>query len=89
MDIVIEILLEVYMELMMLIVPENKVTKKHKVIASILAFLVIAGVFALVIWGCALIIDHNNLLGILPIAIGVIISLAQIIAGILLYKHRH
>lgn len=89
MDIVIEILLEIYMELMLLVVPEKNVSKKHIWIAKLAAILMVFGVFALVIWGVVLIGDYNNLWGIAPIAIGVILSLAQIIAGIILYKKHH
>ncbi|MBQ1988464.1 MAG: hypothetical protein II234_00985 [Clostridia bacterium] len=88
MDIVIEVLLEIYVELMMLIVPEKNVSKKHKLIAKIIAVLVVIGIFVLVIWGASLIIDHNNLWGIAPISAGVIISLIQVIAGIILYKNH-
>lgn len=89
MDIVIEILLEIYMELMFLVIPEKNATKKHIWIAKITAILVVLGIFALVIWGAVLLVDHNNLWGIFPITIGVVISLVQIIAGIILYKKRH
>jgi len=89
MDIVIEILLEIYMELMFLVIPEKNATKKHIWIAKITAILVVLGIFALAIWGCVLIVDHNNLWGILPIAIAIVISLVQIIAGIILYKKHH
>ncbi|MBQ8748816.1 MAG: hypothetical protein IJZ14_03325 [Oscillospiraceae bacterium] len=89
MDIVIEILLEIYMELMFLVVPEKNASKKHIWLARIMAITVVLGIFALVIWGAVLIVDHNNLWGILPIAIAVVVSLAQIIAGIILFKKHH
>ena len=89
MDVLIEIFLEVYMELMLLLVPEKNITKKHKWIATVLALLVLCGVFALVIWGLVLIIDKGNLLGVIPLSFAILISLAQIIAGILLYKKNH
>lgn len=89
MDIVIEILLEIYMELMLLIVPEKNVSKKHIRIAKITAVLVVVAVFALFIWGAVLITDYNNLWGILPIGISVAVSAAQIIAGIVLFKKHH
>lgn len=89
MDIVIEILLEVYMELMFLIVPEKNVEKKHIWIVKILAIAVVLGIFALAIWGTVLIMDHSNLWGIAAIVAAVILSLAQIIAGIVLYKKHH
>ena len=89
MDIVIEILLEIYMELMFLVVPEKNASKKHIWIAKIAAIAVVLGIFALVIWGAVLILDYNNLWGILPITIAGAISLTQIIAGIVLYKKHH
>ncbi len=89
MDIVIEIFLEIYMELMMLIVPEKNLTKKHKFFAWVLALVVLIGVCALAVWGLALLIDKNNFLGLIPLAFGVLISIVQIVAGIILYKKRH
>jgi hypothetical protein len=88
MDIVIEIFLEIYMELMMLIVPEKNLTRKHKFFAWVLAFTVLVGVCALAIWGLALMIDGKNFLGLIPLAFAVLISIAQIVAGIILYKKR-
>lgn len=89
MELVIEILLEIYMELMFLVIPEKNAGKKHIWIAKITAVSVVLGIFALVIWGGVLIVDHNNLWGVFPIAVAVVISLAQIIAGIILYKKHH
>lgn len=89
MDIVVEILLEIYMELMLLIVPEKGASRKYIRIAKIAAILGVLGVFALLIWGGVLIADYNNLWGIVPIAIAAIVSLIQIIAGIILYKKHH
>lgn len=89
MDVVIEILLEVYMELMFLVIPEKNASKKHIWIAKIAAILVVLGIFALVIWGGVLIADYNNLWGIAPIMVALALSLAQIVAGILLFKKHH
>lgn len=89
MDLVIEIILEIYLELMLLVIPEKNASKKHIWIGKIAAILVVLGIFALVIWGGVLIVDHNNLWGILPIAVAGVISLAQIAAGIILYKKHH
>ena len=89
MDIVIEILLEIYMELMLLIVPEKNIEKKHIRIIKLTAIVVTLGVFALAIWGIVLIADYNNLWGIVPIAVAAMVSLAQIVAGIILYKKNH
>lgn len=88
MDIAIEILLELYMELMMLIVPEKYVGKGTKIAATVIAFLVIAGVFALAIWGVAWIVE-GNLWGIAPLGGAIVVSLIQIVAGIVLYKKNH
>ena len=89
MDFLIEFVLEIYMEMMMLIIPEKNVTKKHKLIAKLLAIFVLLITLALVVWGCVLIIDYKNLLGIIPLAIALFISLLQIIFGIILYKRHH
>ena len=89
MDIFIEIFLEIYMELMLLIVPEKHITKKHKIIATLLAILVLAGVFALVIWGIVLLGDKSNLWGLLPLGIALLISILQIVLGVVLYKKTH
>ena len=89
MDILIEILLEIYMELMLLVVPEKRITKGQRRLALAAAIAVIAGIFALFIWGMALILDHGNYWGILPVTGAAVLSLAQIIAGIILYKKHH
>ena len=82
MDILFEFLIEIYMELMMLVVPEDKVTKKrYRVLAVIIALVGIAAVFVSFIYGVHLITDKDNLLGIIPIAAAVLISIAQIVAG--------
>ena len=87
--IVTEILLEIYMELALLVVPKRNASKRHILLAKIAAIVVVIGIFALVIWGVGLIADHNNLWGVLPITIAAFISLVQIIAGIVLYKKHH
>ena len=89
MDILIEIFLEIYMELMMLVVPEKNITKKHKVIATLLAIVVLCGVFALAIWGVTLMVDNRNWWGLLPLGVAVAISVVQIVLGIVFYKKRH
>lgn len=88
MDIVIEILLEIYMGLMFLVIPEKNATKKHIWIAKITAVLVVLGIFVLVIWGGVLIVDQNNMWGIFPIAIAVVYIIVNI-TGIVLYKKHH
>ena len=88
MELLGEILFEIYGELMFLIIPEKRLDKKYVIITKIIAVLVFIGVIALAFWGIALILD-NNPIGILPLSIAVVISLAQIIAGIVLYKKHH
>ena len=89
MELVIEIILEIYLELMVLIVPEKNASKKHILIAKILAVCVSIALAAFVTWGFVLIVDYNNMWGIIPITIAIILSLAQIVAGIVLYKKHH
>ena len=89
MDFIFEILMEIYMELMLLIVPEKNITKMHRGIVMILTVLEFVVMIALVFWGVVLIADCRNLLGWIPIAFVILISLFQIIAGIVLYKKHH
>lgn len=88
MDILIEILLEVYMELMFLIIPEQKRGKRHRVIAVIVAFVVMIGFMALAIWGCDLIWEKGNPLGWIPLMVAIVLSVVQIVAGIILFFKR-
>ena len=89
MELIFEIIFEVYVELMMLIIPEEKATsRKCRVLTILLALLVLICVFALFIWGCVLISDHNNHFGCAPIAIAIVISVAQIIAGLRLHNKK-
>ena len=89
MELIFEIVFEIYVELMMYIVPEETASsKKYRMITILIATLVLLGVFALFIWGCILIIDYDNKLGLVLILISVIISIIQIIAGVILHnKH--
>ena len=88
MDLLIEILLDVYGELIFLIVPEKRTNKKYIIITKIIAILVFIGVAALTLWGAFLITEHDNLIGILPISIAALISLIQVILGIIFFKKR-
>ena len=85
MELLIEILLEVYMELMFLIVPEDKRRKKHRIITVIIAIVITFGLIALGVWGVYLIADKKNLWGILPLTVAILLSIAQITAGIILW----
>ena len=89
MELLFEIIFEIYVELMLYIVPEEKVTsKKYKIITALVALFVLLGVFVLFIWGCVLICDYNNKVGLIPITIAVIISVVQIIAGFILHDKK-
>ena len=89
MDIIFEIFFEIYGELMFLIVPEKNRSKKTVYLSKIIAALVTLGLVALAIWGLVLVFEYENMWGIAPVAVAVIISLTQIIAGIVLYKRNH
>ena len=89
MELLAEILFEVYGELMFLIIPEKNRSKKYIWISKIIAVVVFLSVIALAIWGIVLIADYNNPWGIAPIAVAIVISLTQIIAGIILFKKNH
>ena len=84
-----EIFFEVYGELMFLIVPETKRNMKCEIVTVVIAISVFIGVIALAVWGVVLISDYNNRCGIIPISAAIVISLAQITAGIILrIKHN-
>ncbi|MBQ3493569.1 MAG: hypothetical protein IJA88_05615 [Clostridia bacterium] len=89
MDLFFEILLEVYMELMMLIVPEKNVTKVHRFFGKLIAIIMLFIIFGLAIYGVILLVDYGNKLGIIPLTIAIIISIVQIILGIIFYKKHH
>ena len=89
MDILIEIFLEIYFELMLLIVPEKNVTKRHVWTVKIVAIIVLLGLCALIFWGIILIADYGNMLGVIPIAFAGVFSVVQITLGIILYKKHH
>ena len=89
MELIFEIFFEVYVELMLYIVPEEKVTsKKYRILTVFFALFVLLGVFALFIWGCVLISDYNSKLGIIPIIIAIVLSIVQIIAGFILHDRK-
>ena len=89
MELLFEILFELYCELMMFIVPEKDASsKKYRIIAILIATAVLFGVIALFIWGIVLISDYNNKSGVIPIIIASVISIAQIIAGFVLHDKK-
>ena len=74
---------------MMLAVPEKKATsKKYRIITIIIASVSLFGILALAIWGIILITDKNNRLGWVPLSFAILLSLIQIIAGIILHNKK-
>ena len=89
MEFVIEFFFEFYLEMMFFIVPEENASKRHILIAKILAVCVLLVFLALMIWGLVLIVDDNNMWGIAPIAGATVLSVAQITAGMMSYRKHH
>ena len=88
MDILVEVFLEVYMELMFLIIPEDKRGRKVRGLAALLAILSLFGIMAMAFLGIVLITEKANPWGWLPLLLAVGLSIAQITFGILLYKRK-
>lgn len=87
MEFLMELLFEIYLELMMFMVPEKgETSKKYRAVAICIAIAVLVSVFALFIWGGVLIWDQNNPLGWIPVTIAIVISVIQIVAGIVVYS---
>ena len=82
MEFLVEILLELYMELMFFIIPEDKRRTRHRVLAIVVACVCTFGLMALGLWGIYLIAEQDNLLGIIPIVIAAVFSMVQIGFGI-------
>lgn len=88
MDIVIEILIEIYMELMFLIIPEEKRNKKTMLVTKLIAIFCTFGIIALGVWGVVLLADSHNLWGLAPLTVSIVLSLVQITLGIILFVRR-
>jgi len=89
MELLGEIILELYGELMFLIVPEKNADKKKTILTKVLAATFFLISVALAFWGIVLLADNHNLIGILPLSLAILFSLVQIIAGIILYNKNH
>lgn len=61
---------------------------KDRISSTIIAIIGLCVTLASFISGMSLIFDHNNLLGTIPLAFAVIISLLQIIMGIRSFRNR-
>ena len=89
MELLGEILLEVYFELLVFFIPEDRLSRGHRILAKVIAALVYIGALVLVFWGADLVFGQGDTIGIIPILVAVAISLLQIIGGILLYRKHH
>lgn len=89
MDLLIEIFLEVYMELMLLVIPEDKWGRKRRGIATVLAILALLGIMALAVWGIVWIVERKSPWGWLPLVIAIALSVVQITLGIRLYVRKN
>ncbi len=81
-----EILLELYTELILFIVPDKPKNKLVKVFAIIIAFIIPLGSAALIIGGAIML--EKSLWGIALIVGGSVICVGHIVAGLVLYKKR-
>lgn len=82
MDAIFEFLLEIYMDLMVNILPEGKsISGKCRALATILAIISMFGNLGLFIYGGILLFERHNFFGIALIAIAVLWALVQIFLG--------
>ena len=89
MEIIFEVVIELYLELMCIIVPEKNITKGMRVLAIIIAIVLALGLPLLFFEGSYLWLEKNMVLGIILMIVSAVLVLAQIIAGIVLYKKHH
>lgn len=90
MEIIMEVLFDLFMELFFLFVPkEKRRSKAYTTGAFLTAVILFFAVIALVLWGVFLITEQNNPLGKEPIVIAVIISILVIVFGIINYNKNH
>ncbi len=88
MDVVFEALLEVYLNFMLLIIPEEKATsKKYRKICSFIAVSGLLLVLGLFVWAVIL-IGNERESGLIPLFAAIILSTVQIVAGIVLYTKK-
>ena len=84
MEIVLDFLFELYLELVMLAVPEKTKSKTVKILAVCLVIFVLVGIVFLFGFGVERVNAGHTATGVLCIAGAVVIALAQLIAGICL-----
>lgn len=87
MEFIFEILFNLYVELMMHIVPEEKASSpKYRVLTIMIATISMLGNLTLFIWGGILLFERHNIWGLVPIVIALIWALGQILLGCILDK---
>lgn len=84
-----EFVVEFYLELMFLVVPTENVTKRRKVIASIIAIVLAIGLPILFFVGFNLSLDADKPWGTLLMIFSGTLIVAQIIAGFVLHELHH
>ncbi len=84
-----EFVVEFYLELMFLVVPTESVTKRRKVVASIIAIVLAIGLPILFFVGFNLSLDMDKPWGTLLMILSGTLIVAQIIAGVVLHEIHH
>ena len=89
MEFLLELVFEIYLELMMLVVPEKRTTSKgFRALVTVIAILCLLGILALFVWGGVLVFERKNAWGWIPLVFATLLSLAQIIAGFVLSERK-
>ncbi len=84
----VDLFIEVYFEVMLLFIPEEKLKGKNKKLAKVVGVAVILFIFILFFLGIYLLIDLKNRLGIIAIAFSLILFIAHIVIGIIFYFRK-
>jgi DMSO/TMAO reductase YedYZ heme-binding membrane subunit len=84
----VDLFIEVYFEVMLLFIPEEKLKGKNKKLAKVVGVAVILFIFILFFFGIYLLIDLKNRLGIIAIASSLILFIAHIVIGIIFYFRK-
>lgn len=90
MDIVFELILDLYLELALIFIPEEKLKKWQVITLKCLCLLIYFAVVALFALGIWLVNEENKTAGIALIVISSVIVLAQIVifSCVLIHKHK-
>lgn len=86
MDFLIELVLEFYLKLMFMVVPTENVTKKRKILASVIAIIMAIGLPALFFLGFKLSLDQDKPWGTMLMIFSGVLIVSQIIAGVVLHE---